>query len=330
MNKKLEVVDFLRGFAIFTIALMHLVQPYLSGVLHTAASFGGAGVHVFILCSGFGLYLSHLNRPLRYGEFMKRRFSKVYWPYAFAVILYTVWQWYAGGFEHFKMRELLSHLLLYKMFDNALDISICYPFWFISTIVQFYVAWPLIVRLISNRKGYWIALLVSVSWWILVGVLGYEDYRPWGSFFLQYLWEFAIGMMLAKWYKDGRFSETDLDQKVKVWQLIIAAAIGMGLTGAMGKIGGTLKLFNDIPSLIGYTSLLLIVYKLKLWKVNEWFCWSNKISYELYLVHSLVYGIVKFCLDGVVPSAVEICVSFVLAYLCAWMLAWVLSHLCKR
>ena len=33
MNKKLEFVDFLRGFAIFTIALMHLVQGSLTSCL---------------------------------------------------------------------------------------------------------------------------------------------------------------------------------------------------------------------------------------------------------------------------------------------------------
>ena len=41
--RKLEVIDFLRGFAIFTIVLMHCVQGYLDGVLHKAASLGGAG-----------------------------------------------------------------------------------------------------------------------------------------------------------------------------------------------------------------------------------------------------------------------------------------------
>ena len=44
---KLEVINFLRGFAIFTIVLMHCVQGHLEGVMHKAASLGGAGVHVF-------------------------------------------------------------------------------------------------------------------------------------------------------------------------------------------------------------------------------------------------------------------------------------------
>ena len=67
MLQRLEVIDFLRGFSIFTIVLMHLLQSFpISPFLMAASSFGGAGVHVFILCSGFGLYLSYLNRPTAY------------------------------------------------------------------------------------------------------------------------------------------------------------------------------------------------------------------------------------------------------------------------
>ena len=62
--KKLDIVNFLRGYSIFTIVLMHLVQSYpLPSWLMKVTAFGGAGVHVFILCSGFGLYLSYLNKP---------------------------------------------------------------------------------------------------------------------------------------------------------------------------------------------------------------------------------------------------------------------------
>ena len=49
MLQRLEVIDFLRGFSIFTIVLMHLLQSFpISPFLMAASSFGGAGVHVFI------------------------------------------------------------------------------------------------------------------------------------------------------------------------------------------------------------------------------------------------------------------------------------------
>lgn len=79
MVQRLDVVNFLRGYSIFTIVLMHLLQSYpLPGWAMKATSFGGAGVHVFILCSGFGLYLSYLNKPLDYKAFLRKRFGRVY------------------------------------------------------------------------------------------------------------------------------------------------------------------------------------------------------------------------------------------------------------
>lgn len=43
----------------------------LPSVVKTASNFGEAGVHVFILCSGFGLYLSQMREPLGFGDFIK-------------------------------------------------------------------------------------------------------------------------------------------------------------------------------------------------------------------------------------------------------------------
>ena len=149
--KRLELIDFLRGISIFTIVLMHLCQSYTSGALSKAFSFGGAGVHVFILCSGFGLYLSYLRKPINNFEFLKRRFSKVWIPYAIVVVVWGLWLLSKTGL--FPIKEVLSHLFLYKMFSSELDVSLCYPFWFISTIIQFYFAWPLILRLYRLRGG---------------------------------------------------------------------------------------------------------------------------------------------------------------------------------
>lgn len=87
MNR-IKIVDYLRGYSIFTIAIMHLIMGHLTGVSFKISMFGGAGVHVFILCSGFGLYLSYLGSPMNYGEFLKRRFGKVWIPYAIAVMLW--------------------------------------------------------------------------------------------------------------------------------------------------------------------------------------------------------------------------------------------------
>lgn len=85
-----RAVDFLRGWSIFTIVLMHLVQIFLTqlpDIFSTAASVGGTGAHVFFFCSGFGLYLSHLRRPVTARRFFARRLEKTYFPYLLVVFL---------------------------------------------------------------------------------------------------------------------------------------------------------------------------------------------------------------------------------------------------
>lgn len=151
-KRRLDVVDFLRGFSIFTIVLMHLVQSYpLPGFLMKASSLGGAGVHVFILCSGFGLYLSSLYKPLGYGDFLKRRFSKVYVPYVVVVAISALYFGLICG--HDVLMPFLGSVFLFKMFVPSLECAFGGQMWFVSTIIQFYLFWPLIVRLFNTIRG---------------------------------------------------------------------------------------------------------------------------------------------------------------------------------
>ena len=149
--KHINLIDYLRGYSIFTIVLMHLCMGYAGETMHKALAFGGAGVHVFILCSGFGLYLSYLKKPLGYGDFLKRRFGRVWIPYAIAVLLWGVW--YVATKGYCPLKEIASHLFLYKMFSTELDTSLCYPYWFVSTIIQFYLAWPMVVNVFRMKWG---------------------------------------------------------------------------------------------------------------------------------------------------------------------------------
>lgn len=317
--QKYAIINFLRGWSIFTIVLMHLVDGFATGVFAKIASFGGAGVHVFILCSGFGLYLSFLRKPIGYLDFLKRRFSKVWIPYAIAILLWALWlliTTYA-----FPLQEVAAHLMLYKMFSTELDTSLCYPYWFISTIVQFYLFWPLILKVYRARGGGQFLLVASLLWSTFVGLMGLEEERPWGSFFFQYLWEFGLGMWIAErcMKVDGnnvKFMNVDT---YKWWWLLLGAIGGMGLSAFMAWNGGILKLYNDIPSLMGYLSLALLIYKFGVKVVNRFFEWANSFSYELYLVHSLVFAIVAYFTAEKIPTVLLLPVSFVAAYLFAYL-----------
>ena len=310
--KRSQVVDFLRGFSIFTIVLMHLVQSYpMSGFLMKATSFGGAGVHVFILCSGFGLYLSYLHKPLGYGKFLKRRFSKVYIPYVLVVLISALYFGIVCGQD--VLMPLLGSVFLFKMFVPSLEHAFGGQMWFVSTIIQFYLFWPLIVRLFKVKWGGKIALLISLLWATFTTLMGLDDERVWNSFFLQYLWEFVLGMWLASVY----FEHPEKLKLPKMWILMVVMVVGLGLTGVSGFAGGIWKSYNDIPSLIGYMSMALIVYKIGIKAINGFFEYTNNVSYEWYLVHILVFSIYFKFARCFMPFYVDWCVLMVLSYMVA-------------
>lgn len=168
--------------------------------------------------------------------------------------------------------------------------------WFVSTIIQFYLFWPFIVRLFKKFRGQ-ISLLISLGWATFTTLVGLDDERVWNSFFLQYLWEFVLGMWLAKVY----FEHPEKIYVPKFLTLIITMFIGLGLTGVAGFAGGIWKSYNDIPSLVGYMSMALIMYKVGINWINHFFEYTNKVSYEWYLIHLLIFLIYFKFVRGVLP-----------------------------
>lgn len=320
--KRLDVINYLKGFSIFTIVFMHLFQNYLNlpNVINKGLALGGAGVHIFILCSGFGLYLSYLNKKIEYKEFLKKRFSKIYIPYILVILISASIPIVYNGSD--RINAVLSHMFLFKMFFEKYECSFGMQFWFISTIVQFYLAFYILIRIKnrikSNKTFFILSLGISFVWWILVFLIGKSDVRVWNSFFLQYLWEFCLGMVLAEIYYFN--NEIKLPKKIT---LILFSIIGIGITGITGVIGGALKSFNDIPSIIGYGSMALLLFSINNNFINNVFIKLSKISYEWYLTHILVFDLVfklNFGINKYVLCFIAFTISIIISKLYNYIL----------
>ena len=282
--EKSEYIEYAKGFSILTIVIFHLSLAFhLPKLLGYAANFGGAGVHLFFFCSGFGLASS---KYIDYVSFLKRRLNKVLVPYYFTItiifLINIIVKIYPNGFP-----EYLSHIFLYKMFFSKYEESFGPQFWFISTIIQFYLVFPLLLWL-ANSGNYKTILIFTLAfsliYSLIVSLSPYANERVFNGFFIQYLWEFMLGMTVAK----TRSLNKLINQPITYYFII--AAICIPLTALLAIKGGRIgKNFNDIFSFSAYTSIVIILYRL-IKPFNKFILWISEFSYSLYLIHMFVFN----------------------------------------
>ena len=301
-RRRIEFLDFAKGCAMLGIVLYHYFRGFFPGMGDKIVMAGGAGVHLFLILSGFGLALSSKQLPV--SVFYHKRFSRVLIPYFLAITLIFLINLAIPIYPDAGLYAYLGNILLFKMFDESIINSFGGHFWFLSTIIQFYLVYPILNRLLRHVpysrfvEG---SLLISMIYWFMLARMGVEGLRIWNSFFLQYLWEFCGGMVLARLYV-----ETNLAfWKQRPSLLLLTGLGGMGLMAVMALKGGDVgRVFNDIPSAIGYTSLVAFCYAL-LAAMNRAgsglrraMTWIGSISYELYLLHMLVFSLFAWFLAG--------------------------------
>jgi peptidoglycan/LPS O-acetylase OafA/YrhL len=300
-KKRIEYIDFAKGLAILAIVIFHYLQAYTSGLILNALMIGGTGVHLFFVLSGFGLGLS--SQKMDASSFCKRRFLKVLIPYYFVVLVIFAINLIYPLYEGDGLYALGGHLFLYKMFDEAIVGSFGDHFWFISTIVQFYISFPWIShwqhRASSMRRFLLVSFLISLCYWIFISISKLYDQRIFNSFFLQYLWEFNLGIILAKLYtlKGKEFWKQN---KMILLATSLLSFLLMALLVFWG--GGIGKIFNDPFASLGFLSASAFLYSVsqtKLILVKKGLIFVGKISYELYLVYMLIFLLVKNFLENV-------------------------------
>lgn len=299
--RRIELLDYYKGIAILAIVTMHLIQDFMAKdgaiphSLNLLSSYGGAGGHVFILCSGFGLFLSQIYKNRSFKDFIRRRFKQVYMPYILVIVVSFMIPYINGGKD--RLIGLLSHIFLFKMFFAEYISTFGTQMWFISTIIQLYLVFiPLnaMVRYLLDRNMrrkniLLIFLVVSWIWMTIIFIIGKSDLRSWSGFFLSYLWEFVAGMLLADYYIAHKKMYVERFSNLKLFMSFLICFIGYAVLSLQNNI---LKQYNDIFSLASFIVLITLIYRLSTRSIGKIGAWLGKLSYEWYLLHMMVFIII--------------------------------------
>jgi len=109
---------------------------------------GWLGVALFFVLSGFCIHLSYLHqsKPFTIKDFYWRRFLRIYPAYFLAMIVcFALMPWLQSPYKH--AYQLLPHLLLIHNLFKCTFLGINGVFWSLGVEVQFYLLYPLLLRL---------------------------------------------------------------------------------------------------------------------------------------------------------------------------------------
>lgn len=170
-SKRVEVLDYLRGAAIFSVLMVHCLATAYGGVLlpwhgwfrnfsvHPAFlvmfpfSFGKEGVAIFFIVSGFCIHTSFQQKK-NWKHFFINRFFRIYPPYFFTVILFALclpgWPGHLTFHHSEDWFQLFTHLLLIHNFSQQYLLGINGAFWSLAIEVQLYLIYPVLLWMVSR------------------------------------------------------------------------------------------------------------------------------------------------------------------------------------
>ena len=225
-RKKLLRLDALRGVAVVMVFAFHLggqvvgwrdfdpVHPiqHVGDLLLYPITLGWMGVPLFFVLSGFVIHLS-FRSYLRgtVAAFYRRRFWRIYPPYALVVVALLVIRPRPG---EGTIEQLCSHLLLVHNFHPRTIDGINGSFWSIAAEAQFYLLYPLFMAL-RERVGIGRTVLtlagIALACRLAVSIFAYRFQlisNEWAFLVLKspaVCWfDWALGAYVAERYVGGR------------------------------------------------------------------------------------------------------------------------------
>lgn len=316
-QKKYRVdLDLLKGLAIISVVLYHFFSLLNADYITNVHLFDGGflGVDVFFVISGF-LVAKGLNSQFAQGtfsliEFYKKRIARILPPFLVVCIFSLVLGYFLVFPEVYKeLSKEIINSLLFKVnfyfahnggyFSLSSSDKILLHIWYISILIQFYILYPIIYKLINiflrNKNSAIAVTILSSALFILAIILQHKD----SSYLLTQtrIWELFFGACLSFYINNVRLKNLLNFNKGKTIQkvlftlglfLIIVSIFTTNLTNGQWLVP------TSIATVIG--TMLIILCNLDInTKLVSPFTFLGKSSYSLYLWHWLVIIFILKC-----------------------------------
>jgi peptidoglycan/LPS O-acetylase OafA/YrhL len=333
-GSRVEIVDAMRGFAALSVAIYHARNEFWIGLARTwnlhgvhgnldtwlgymsaPFSFGGLGVPLFFVLSGYCIHRGYAKRltedssfSARWPLFLVRRFFRIYPVYICALLLTALvdhvhtslsgpLQQADNSPETFLASVLALQGIAAPMFGTN---SV---FWTLSVEIHLYLFYPLLFA-VTRRHGpiamLGVAFAISAAYICAHSILRLEEWLPYAHgivpVFLAFVFMWSVGAFIAE-CEVGRHQMPRRPWLVLIWiPSLVAGVAAPNLLGCLflGVGIGGLAWYLLRVGLTGNRQIRLLVRCLG---------WVGIGSYSLYAVHRPIFELLKIAgFDGQVDS----------------------------
>ena len=333
-------LDGLRAIAILLVLLFHLNVP--------GFSLGWSGVNLFFVISGFlitGILLDSKEKPHYFKNFYIRRTLRIFPIYYMSLAVVTFYAILLGG----KITDLpyyviylQNYLLGMKNWGPSFPIAFNHT-WSLALEEQFYLLWPLFVRILDRRKLFYCILSFFV---ISLGSRAFFMFATQNPNLVftpltTQLDGLGAGALLALLVRYEQVRIPDLIYRSKI--ILLLSAIGLAVvifsTGP-SAYWNPVNYFTQLKNLVLYSFLgvffasivSLAIFNgglLARFLQNKGLMFIGKISYGIYLYHFPIFilmpklaqyfGVEIFAEKSWVADLIKLALTFIIAII-SWNL----------
>ena len=309
--ERLKPVDGLRALAVTGVIWAHIwlffnnPSFYIVHIdVNRVLSFGGIGVDLFFVISGFCMYLMYRKKAEKfsiaaYGGFIVKRWKRIAPAFYFVVTFESLLYLFMQGV--FPAKSFFSHLLFINTFNK--DNVLSPPFWSLATEWHFYLILPLLfIKLRNSNEIVYRVLILSVI------SLGCRMVLFSSNIFLQritinsdMIWyrfiEFGIGILAAWYYAEGKELPRWLKGNRGFLVTVMIAFAGRALMTTevlahLGKMAFTGRAFGEPVLTLGFALMILnVISSASIFSKllsGRLLLFIGRISYSMYLCHWLI------------------------------------------
>ncbi|MMZ50532.1 putative poly-beta-1,6-N-acetyl-D-glucosamine export protein [compost metagenome] len=300
MKQRLYKFDDIRAFAALSVIAIHATAPYVTEEIigFVWNQLMRYAVPLFIILSGFLLYYADRKKgTVHYGQFMRKRLTKIFIPYVIWTIVYTL----------FKMREEIADrgaealpdvggALLSFLFDGSAFVHL----YFLIIMFQLYLLYPVLRLWMKHRANQ--ALFVSFFCTFLTQTWVYiHDITKWGvqipqvtRFLPVWLFFFVLGMYTAR-HKEGWEAWLRRNGLLVAVCWLVSIVLLLVDSRITETYGASIKPTVVLYTVTSYFLFYYICMGRRRWqKQGEGFVqWLSTQSFLVFLLHPLILTVLR-------------------------------------